>query len=278
MLGFAWLLRDKPSEMQWYHEPMQVRKRWAGLSPKKRRRILFLLSTLFGVSFLLGWYIGRAYSPEYDSEFAAAKYISATFHVQNGRTSNPILIVQAGPRTYTYIYSQDSVHFDFPPPEILAAMPLPHRNIIEENDRLVSLSGVFAAPASAIGVGDQLYKVTETITAPERTALLVVAAATSLTGGALGAYVGYHDDRNWESANFLKGMGNKDNWKPVAQRIAICEQNKQMLAALDLVLSGPHDPAPDSVKLQTQAMEKIEEVRKNNDRCQQFLAWAYRQN
>jgi len=256
-----------------------LRKRWTGLSPKKRKRIVYILFSLFVVSFLVGWYIGRAFSPDYNSEFAAAQYISANFRVQNGKSFDPILTVQAGPRRCEYVFSRDAVHCDLPPPEILAAMPLPHRNALEENDRLIALSGILAAPATAAGMWGQLYKVGNTVTAPERTALLLAGAATCLTGGGLGAYVGYHDERNWEAPNFLKGIQSKENWKPVAQGIVTCErkigEGEASIRALDIVLSGPHEYDSKAVKLQTEAREQIEQIKKSNNQCREFLAWAY---
>ena len=191
---------------------------------------------VFVSSYSLGWCVGHIFSPTYDKE-DGVRFVAAN-HVVESKGPDTVLSVATesdDPSTITrYVYrlSTNAVEVLPLPLDPAPTAQLPHRNTLRENERLLALALVSGSPALAPTVMGQFANAAKNLTAPDRILMYVVGTAIAASGGALGFFVGYSDNRNYRAPEFQAGLRDPKSWHSFALATSYCYDAKLNLEAV----------------------------------------------
>src|SRR5713226_1564919 len=155
------------------------------MAKPKAKPVVLVVVSIITTSFLIGFYIGKARSIDYNKPEAADSYLALYSHWTKIDDGQGELSLRVDDRTYRYKTTDSAVTVEYLPLEYLTSNPMPTRNLREDINKVLPL----VVPVAETGlIGSILMSGNRSLQSPQGKAILVVG---TLTGGVLGYYFGY---------------------------------------------------------------------------------------
>ena len=182
---------------------------------------------------MLGYALGDAFSPKYDNEIDAYKFIiSEIKYIQDGDRIVSLKL-DAGPTTFEYLFEEEVFKKSLRPTSELLSLKSPKRNKYAEFKRAYDWIGISASvPAGAAGAAVAVKAAADELPilrqarSGSRYFMARIVLGLAVVGGASG-YLGYklsYDDTNdYSNAKFQKALNNIKIYRRIAYEVNVCQ-------------------------------------------------------
>jgi len=223
-----------------------------------------LAAAVFLVSFGVGHWYGKSNSPDYNSKAEAVEYLISHVKVENRKSGNYLLVVDASSYRYVYEPLTGRITRILKPAAARRVLPPPApRAQLDELDRFSDFVALSAIPAGAALLGALADSAETRLSAGvARYGLYAAVGISFITGGAFGYNTAYKDSGDYENPVFQGVLMNRRPWEMMNDRVLTCKLVKTASEIRQLKKTSDEQDA---------AIHKREE-----DHCARFYRWLSR--